>query len=372
MLALSIAATLCALIPAMMFCLNLIEYRTPQPAVAHEKITLIFPVRNEAAGIAAALKHALASANTTLEIIVVDDHSTDATAEIVRTLARSYPKIRLITSASLPAGWNGKQHACWQGAQHASHDLLCFVDADVRLAPEALTRMAAFLQQTGSGLVSGFPFQQTVTLLEYLLLPLIHFILLGLLPMRRMARSTSAAYAAGCGQFLLCRRATYFEVGGHSAIRQTMHDGLLLPRLFRQHGHLTRLADLTTLATCRMYTNARDTWNGLSKNATEGMATPKLLPPLTLLFALGQILPLPVLLAALYRHNTAATILSATALALAYLPRVLGVLRFRQSILGALLHPLGVATLLALQWTALVQKARGKTATWKNRSYPTN
>ncbi|ADV84413.1 glycosyltransferase [Terriglobus saanensis] len=372
MLALSIAAALCALIPATMFCLNLLEYRTPPPSETCESITLIFPVRNEAAGITSALKHALATTHTTLEIIVLDDHSTDNTAQIVQTLALTHNQIRLIPSAPLPTDWNGKQHACWQGAQHATHDLLCFVDADVRLSPESLPRMAAFLQQTKAELVSGFPLQQTLTPLEYLLLPLIHFILLGLLPMRQMARSTSVAYAAGCGQFLLCRRPSYFATGGHSAIRQTMHDGLLLPRLFRQHGHLTRLADLTNLATCRMYTNTRDTWNGLSKNATEGMATPALLRPLTLLFALGQIFPLPLLAASLYKHNTAATILSATALALSYLPRILGVLRFRHSIKGALLHPLGIGTLLALQWTALIQKARGKTATWKNRTYPAN
>jgi hypothetical protein len=372
MLTLSIAAALCALIPATMFCLNLFEYRTPKPTNDHESITLIFPVRNEAAGIASALEHALATNHTTLEIIVLDDHSTDDTAQIVRALALLHKQIRLIPSAPLPEGWNGKQHACWQGALHASHDLLCFVDADVRLSPEALPRMAAFLQQTNAKLVSGFPFQQTVTPLEYLLLPLIHFILLGLLPMRQMARSTSTAYAAGCGQFLLCRRSSYFASGGHSAIRQTMHDGLLLPRLFRQHGYLTRLADLSTLATCRMYTNARDTWNGLSKNATEGMATPALLPPLTILFALGQLLPLPLLLASVYRHNPAATTLSAIAFALSYVPRVLGILRFHHSIKGALLHPVGIAILLTLQWIALIQRARGKTATWKNRTYPNN
>jgi len=377
MTTLALIAMLCALVPATLFWLNLREYRVPAQSGPSSLrpvpcLTLIIPARNEDNGIAAALYHALASTDIELELIVLNDHSTDDTASIVSAIAAQDPRVRLIEADALPTGWNGKQHACWQGANAATHGLLCFVDADVRLAPTALADMAAFLRHTDAHLVSGFPYQQTETFLEQLLLPFIHFILLGLLPMRAMARSTRPDLAAGCGQFLLCRRDTYFAAGGHSAIRQTMHDGLVLPRLFRQHGHMTRLADLTQLATCRMYTNAVQVWNGLTKNATEGMATPILLPALTLLFFFGQILPLPLLAFAVAQHNVSASTLGLAALLLAYLPRILSVMRFRQPALSAVLHPFGITVLLVLQWNALIRKALGRPATWKQRSYSAN
>ena len=178
-------------------------------------------------------------------------------------------------------------------SRHAARsNILCFLDADVRLEPEALACMSSFLRRSGSDLVSGFPRQETETPLEWLLLPLIHFVLLSYLPLAGMRALPAPGFAAGCGQFLMVRRDAYRKTGGHAQIRTTMHDGLLLPQLFRRHGLRTDIADLTHLATCRMYHNAAEVWRGLAKNATEGMAAPARILPFTLLLFCGQILPL--------------------------------------------------------------------------------
>ncbi len=434
---LAIACLLCATLPAAIFCLNLRFYRPPPPPGTSPlpSVSILIPARNEESGIAAAVQAALASTGLTREVIVMDDNSTDGTAETVRRLIAAtnneprttdngqqtkprptpHPPLRLEQAPPLPAGWNGKQHACWALANLARHPILCFVDADVRLAPEAVARMAAFLASTRSSLVSGFPRQITATPLERLLLPLIHFVLLGFLPIPQMRSKQRPAYAAGCGQFLLVNRAAYFASGGHAAIRATMHDGIKLPRLLRAHGHRTDLADLTPLATCRMYTSAREVWNGLAKNATEGMAAPAAIVPDTLVLLLGQVLPFVLLLPAFFRTTaalfrttashfpttasfvpTAASlaghrlILSdlplrdllhhaipapwLTSLALvgccaAWLPRLLAIRRFRQPVLGALLHPLGILALLAIQWYALARTLAGARVTWKSRAY---
>ena len=109
----------------------------------------------------------------------------------VADIASIDPRARVVQAPPLPAGWSGKQHACWRLAHLARHPLLLFIDADVRLKPDALARTAAFLEASGADLVSGIPHQETVGFLEKLVIPLIHFILLGFLPMRRMRRSTS-------------------------------------------------------------------------------------------------------------------------------------------------------------------------------------
>jgi hypothetical protein len=303
-------------------------------------------------------------------VIVLDDHSADRTAAIVREAAARDPRVRLATAPPLPAGWNGKQHACAVLAGLAGHPLLLFVDADVRLAREGAARAAAFLAASGADLVSGVPRQETVTFLERLLIPLIHFVLLGFLPLARMRRSRHPAYGAGCGQLFLARRAAYESFGGHAAIRASLHDGVALPRAFRQAGLATDLFDATEVASCRMYHDAGEVWRGLGKNATEGLAAPRTIGPATILLLAGQVMP-PVLLLLAGIGIVPAAVLIPAAIggAAAWWPRLAGVRRFRQPLDGALLHPLGIAVFLILQWLALGRGWLGRPATWKGRVY---
>ncbi|HTZ59114.1 MAG TPA: glycosyltransferase family 2 protein [Acidobacteriaceae bacterium] len=370
----------CAIIPALLWLWNMLIYREPQAGgcvqTGHctlpDAISVLIPARNEEHSIGASLNSLLASRGVNIEIIVLDDGSTDRTAQIVHEFAARDPRVRLLSSVVLPRGWNGKQHACSVLAAQSHTEILCFLDADVRLAPEALASMAAFLERTNSDLVSGFPRQETQTPLECLLLPLIHFVLLSYLPLAAMRAFQSPGFGVGCGQFLMVRREAYQKTGGHSAIRTTMHDGLLLPQLFRRHGFRTDIADLTHLATCRMYHNASEVWRGLSKNATEGMAAPARILPFTLLLFCGQVLPLLLslyLIVAPGSFSSRASSLILTALAASFFPRFFSVWKYRQSLFSALLHPLGVTVLLVLQWLALLRKLAGQPVTWKERAY---
>jgi Glycosyl transferase family 2 len=375
-----VLAFCCAIVPAMLWVWNMLIYREPGAGscgdtgtcLLSEGVSVLIPARNEERVIAASIESLLASRGIEIEIVVLDDGSTDRTAEIVRNIAIRDARVRLRSSPPLPGGWNGKQHACYALAQAARSNVLCFLDADVRLAPEALAAMSGFLSSTGSDLVSGFPRQETETPLEWLLLPLIHFVLLSYLPLAGMRALTAPGFAAGCGQFLMVRRDAYRKAGGHAEIRTTMHDGLLLPQLFRRHGLRTDIADLTHLATCRMYHNASQVWRGLSKNATEGMATPARILPFTFLLLFGQVIPslLAVSLAvAPASYSAHERVLIFVSVAASFVPRILSVWKYRQSLLSALLHPLGVTLLLVLEWCALIRKLAGQPVTWKERAY---
>jgi hypothetical protein len=241
---------------------------------------------------------------------------------------------------------------------------MVFVDADVRLAPDALSRMAGAMQRRPElGLASGFPRQVVVTWSERLLLPLIHFLLLGYLPMALMRRSSAPSLGAGCGQLFIARRSAYQRAGGHAAIRASLHDGITLPRAFRTAGLMTGLFDATAFATCRMYRNAGEVWEGLTKNATEGMAKPLALPTWTLILGGGAVAPAILLL-------LAPGPISAAALACGIGLRLMLAWRFRQPVLSAILHPLGVMALLVVQWASLLRALRGRPSTWRGRAYP--
>jgi cellulose synthase/poly-beta-1,6-N-acetylglucosamine synthase-like glycosyltransferase len=360
-----------ALLPALVMAVNLVAFRAPPPpkAEAPPPISLLIPARDEEANIGGALRAALASDGVELEVIVLDDGSTDRTADIVAAYMRDDARLRLVASPPLPRGWCGKQHACHVLASHARHPLLVFVDADVRLAPDGLMRIAGLLEHDGLDLASGFPEQQTRTLSEALIVPLIHVLLLGYLPIWLARRSRHPAFAAGCGQLMAVRRDAYRRAGGHAAIRNSRHDGLTLPRAFRRAGCTTDLFDATNLARCRMYKGGREVWQGFAKNATEGMAKPLALPVWIVLLGGGHVLPFLLLLAAFASGSWAALAASALAGACVYGTRIALALRFRQSWPGALLHPFGIALLLALQWSALVAELRGRRAVWRGRAY---
>lgn len=373
--AVALAALALAAIPAVLFLVNLAVYRRLPAAPANPVpgVSVLIPARNEEHNIRATLEAVLASRDVDLEVIVLDDHSTDATAAIVRELAVRDARLQLETAPALPAGWCGKQHACHVLAGLARQPLLVFLDADVRLAPDGLSRMAAFMDR-GRGrrhpvaLASGVPAQELGTFSERLLIPLIHFILLGYLPMPLMRWTRWAAASAGCGQLFIAWRADYARCGGHARLRDSLHDGVKLPRAFRQSGFSTDLFDATDVAVCRMYRTNGDTWRGLGKNATEGLAAPGTIGPMTVLLLGGQVLPLALLAAAPWL-SPAAAIGAAAAVVLAFLPRLLGVLLFRQPAGSALLHPLGVLGLLFIQWQALLRHVLGRPMEWKGRRY---
>ncbi|AXC12957.1 Glycosyltransferases involved in cell wall biogenesis [Acidisarcina polymorpha] len=364
----------CSVVPAALFLWNVALYHEPRKSgIAELKpLSVLIPARNEERSICASVESVLLSRDIEFEIIVLDDSSTDRTEEMVAQIAASDPRVRVEPAPPLPAGWNGKQHACYVLASLARYDTFCFLDADVRLQPGALSRMSAFLETSGSDLVSGFPFQETKTFLEWLLLPLIHFVLLAYLPIAGMRKFRAPGFAAGCGQFLMVRRAPYFQSGGHAAIRTTMHDGLLLPQLLRKHGFRTDIADLTNLATCRMYQCSSEVWSGLAKNATEGLAAPSRILFFSGLLFFGQIAPLLLAVAILITPLSVIGVIRPwifAAVLASLLPRLVAVMRFRQRLMSAVLHPIGIAVLLALQWYAFFRKLAGQQATWKDRVY---
>jgi len=385
LLVFAVAMLVCAAVPAVMFCVNLRRYRAPRVGdVRAARVAVLIPARDEERNIAACVESVLASAGVSVEVLALDDASSDHTGEIVRGIAARDARVGLVQTQALPAGWNGKQRACWLLAQETDASLMLFIDADVRLAPDAIARCVAEMQVTGVALLSGFPRQITVGWMEKMLLPLIHFVLLGFLPMGRMRGSTNAAYSAGCGQFFLAEREAYFASGGHAAVRETRHDGLRLPQAFRRLGYRTDIVDLTELAAVRMYESPSAVWMGLAKNATEGLAAPARIVPLTVLLVVGQILPV-VMLALWVAFYVSSLVVGATfdqpelaamvsvcvvlAVIAIYVPRLLAVRRFRQPVMSAWLHPVGIVMLLVVQWYALGRQVFGRPVAWRARSY---
>lgn len=369
---LAILALVLSLLPAALFWANLPLFQCSPKVPSDERndqssVSVLIPARDEEAGIEACVRSALASTGVDVRVIVMDDASTDRTAEIVTAITQQDSRVRLIQGQGLPPGWNGKQHACLRLAEHASTDHFVFLDADVRLRQDALERLLHYRHQNHVDLLSAFPQQITGTWLERWLIPMMHFILLGYLPFARMRSDNSPSLAAGCGQLFLTSRDAYKAAGTHEAIKDSRHDGVKLPRAYRAAGLTTDVIDGSDMATCRMYHNAREVIRGVLKNATEGIANPRVIAIFTV-FLLGcSLLPVVALLMAIAATNPIAATLSIAALAIAHTPRLIAAHRLHQSWFGAICHIPATTFFIILQWIALAMHIAGRQVRWRGR-----
>src|SRR6202008_2227042 len=210
------------------------------------RVSILLPARNEALRIRSCLESLLKQNYSSLEIIVLDDESVDATAEIARALGFSTSpesKRRLIRGAPLPPGWAGKSWACHQLAEVAQGEYLLFTDADTVHQPETVSSAVAAAQRGGCDLLTLWPFQTTVTFAEKLVIPLMfvvggsylpHWLLVWAQRSPWLARILGSKLLALCGtatgQFLLFRRQSYFKMGGHRAGGEHLVEDIALAR----------------------------------------------------------------------------------------------------------------------------------------------
>ena len=365
------------LVSLLMTVRNLARYRQPIPAGRSGSVAVCIPARNEAANLRACVESAIASAEgidggepVELEVLVYDDGSTDGTGAILAALTQEDPRVRAVETVPLPEGWNGKQHGCDRMGRAASSEWLLFTDADVRFEPRTLGSVVATAEAKGVDLLSTFPRQEMRSIGERLFIPMIGFILFSYLPMGRMQRTLDPAASAGCGQYLFARRSAWLACGGHAAFRDSMHDGIRLPRLLRRHGHRTDLFDGTAIVSCRMYDGFAACWRGFAKNAFEGLGSMALLVFVTVLHLVGHVLPWAYLLGAAIVpewRSAWGVSLAAAAIAAALLQRLLLASRFEQPAASVVLHPVSVLLSIAVQWWSWWLHVTGRRS-WRGRT----
>jgi hypothetical protein len=243
---------------------------TAQPA-QDERVAVLLPLRDEAGRVTPCLTSLLAQRGVpALDVVVLDDGSTDGTAEVVRAVAGD--RVRLLTGGELPAGWLGKPYACHRlAAAVPGATVLVFVDADVVLAPDAVAAGVALLRAADVHLLSPYP---RIVGAGRLVQPLLQWSWLTFLPLRAMERSPRPSLAAAGGQLLVVDRAGYDAAGGHAAVAGDVLEDIGLARAVKRAGGRIALADGSGLATCRMYTSWGELTDGYSKSLWASFGSP--------------------------------------------------------------------------------------------------
>ncbi len=307
---------------------NVRRLRVPpaQPPPVAEPVAVLLPVRNEAHQVEPCLRALIAQRGVRdLRVVVLDDGSTDGTAEVVRRVAAGDPRLTLVEGAPLPPGWWGKPHTCQQladaalatppaadtaalaaeavapaaetatpapgTAATAAPSVLVFLDADVVLGPNAVAATVTLLRWAGLQLVSPYPRQRAVTPAERLVQPLLQWSWLTTLPLRVAESSRRPSLAAANGQLLAVDAAAYLRCGGHSAVRGEMLEDIALLRAVKATGGRGGVVDGTRLATCRMYDGWPALRDGYAKSLWSAFGSTGGAAAATGLLALAYVVP---------------------------------------------------------------------------------
>jgi chlorobactene glucosyltransferase len=340
-------------------------------------VSVLVPARNEAANIERCVRSLLAQDYPALEILVLDDGSTDGTYEIVEQVwaEDTSGRLRLIRGGDLPKGWMGKCYACQQLADQAQGDYLLFTDADTVHAPGAVAGAVAAAEQLDAALVTALPRQEARSFIERLFQPMLAYDVLTLLPIELVGRVAAPIVSAGNGQFLCFRRDAYDAIGGHAAVYDRVLEDMEIVRRLKAAKYRAVWLDGGKAVRCRMYRSFGDLWKGYSKNlfACYGSSVALTALGLSAWLSINALPPMLVGVGVARRAPRSHKVLPAATWALTIAMRLALARRVRAQSsdwLAAFFHPFAallqaIMTLNSVRWSLT-----GRGISWKGRVYP--
>lgn len=247
------------------------EHRHEQP---RPRVTILIPARNEEANIEGCVLSAFNQTYPDLEVIVVDDNSTDRTGDLLRELAAVDDRLTVVEGQPLPEGWIGKGWALYQGHQKATGKWIMLLDADVRLEPWAVDQLVARAERQNIDFLNPYPYFVNVSFWEKVMQPLLWGIVRIRFPLifvnQRLTRR-NPAFAMAFGPCILVRKESYDAVGGHRHVAMDILEDVALAKLMRNRGYRTCVLNGKNLLRVRMYHNLRELMDGWGKTAYGAM-----------------------------------------------------------------------------------------------------
>ena len=321
-------------------------------------ISILIPVRNEQDNILGLLQSIYDQDYIDYEVIILDDGSDDATYSICEQFASKHHQFRIIKGKKLPHDWLGKNYACHQLAEEAKGDDFLFLDADEKVNDTLLNSAIHRMRLYNLGLLSLFTNQQMDTFGEKSVVPLMHYILLNLLPLRLVYLVKNSTVAAASGQFMLFDAETYRKNEWHKQVKDRVVEDVEIMRLVKSSGYNGEALLANGMISCRMYKSYSEAVNGFSKNFLAGFNY----SIITLLIYLVIIIGGPMIVMMTLNLQMIVFMIG-----LIILTRIMISLSASQNAwLNVLLHPLQMINLTIIAFMA-IQKYLTKTTVWKGR-----
>ncbi len=335
-------------------------------------VSILVPARNEEANIERCLDSLMKQDYPAYEILVLDDNSTDKTAEIVLRIQENSPAVRLLRGKPLPEGWAGKPHACYQLAQQAAGPWLLFIDADTVHAPFMLRSVMKIAVEQKASLLSGLPRQLTSGLPQKIVMPFMYFLVLSWFPIWFLNGTKKPWPTLAIGQFMLFPSDEYWRVSGHRAVKSRIIEDVWFGVEIKKAGGRFVSVDLSQVMFTDMYKSIGPMVEGWAKWFYSIIA----LSPLAL-FALFAVAYLVFLAPFFWLANGLMLDKQPVDWIIIVLAQVLTILvmrcvvdyRFRGPVFSFVFHPLGLIFLICVALYSTARRALGAGIAWKDRIY---
>lgn len=336
-------------------------------------VSICIPARNEEAVIERCVTSALKQDYPNFEVLVLNDNSTDNTTHILDKLSGIINNLHHLSGKPKAEDWLGKPWACHQLSEQANGEFLIFIDADVWLDEDAISKAFSALQSSDS--ITVWPKQHVVTFWEKLVIPMIYYGLYSLLPAKyveqnpkwlpwKLRNKSGPHFAAACGQFIAFNRKAYDAIGGHTSVKQEIVEDVELSKAIKRHGLKITMFDGVGTVHCRMYRSHKELFEGLRKNFFAGFGRNT---PLFLFMAAMQFIVYVLPFLILFTGNYDQQLFAGTLIALILLQRWMMDLKFGWNPLLSLLQPFTILWYEVLGIRCLWDHYTGRKANWKGR-----
>jgi len=324
-----------------------------------DKVSILIPARNEEENIILLLESIKKQDYSNFEAIILDDDSTDNTYNLVSQFCAHNQKFQVVKGKTLPADWLGKNFACHQLAAFADGKYFLFLDADESIKRGLINSLIDRTEMGKLTLLSVFTNQVMVSIGEKLTVPLMHFILLNLLPLRLVRYAKNPAFAAASGQCMFFNAKNYRENNWHEKVKHQVVEDVEIIKLIKQEEYNAEALLGNSLIYCRMYKSMTESLNGFSKNLLAGFGNNILI----LLFYLLLVIVGPVIL--ILNFNAVLLVLPITLIVLSRM--MISYLSGQNVLINLILHPLQMLFFLVISFIS-IQKHISKKGTWKGRT----
>lgn len=261
------------------------KLKKPASLARKPLVSLAIPARNEEHFIQRCVTSLIAQTYENIEILILDDNSTDNTAALVKDLQKIDSRVRIIKGKPLKDGWRGKLYAMQQLFEESRGEYILFTDADTQHNPNSVEYGLGILINEQASMVSGYPKQEGNGLWAQTIVSAMLFNTVLYMPLRLQQKVQWTPFSMAIGQYLLLKRTVLEDIGGFTSISNVICDDVMLARACTRTGHKYVFADMKNALSCQMFPTFKTGFEGIERSITGVIDIKAYMVPLVLLAA---------------------------------------------------------------------------------------
>ena len=366
-----IASFILYLIPTIVSSLNLVFFNSNNYnsiSKQKNKVSVLIPARNEEKNIEKCVNSVIIQGEIVGEILIYNDHSTDKTDTIIKSLVKKYKNlVKQTETKNLPKGWLGKNYACHRLAISSKSEYILFVDADTTLKNKAISNLYKICTKSDNSMISAWPKIVMKTKIEKLLMPILNLIVFTIFPYIISTKINIPSLGIAHGACIFFNKKKYLKLGGHKLVKNNFFEDTSLAKIWRTFGEKSKIINGENIITVRMYESFNEITEGFTKNFYPALGNVIRFFIFQVYFFVAYIL-FPILIL-VFVFQSKVDILFFIVIFISYLPRIIINLKFRYGITSLVVNPLSIIIMLYIGFRSYYHSLIKKNITWKKRIY---